>query len=191
MLESLKRYSPAVFGIGIICFTLPWVNLTCADQHVATFTGLQLVTGTTIQERGSFGQNLKEKRRQELQNKVMNGEMTQEQADRIAKEPPKVAPEPLAVAILLLAILGLALSFLKSPKSSFMPGLVGAVALILLLLLKSKIETDATSQGQGMMHVEYAIGFWLVLISFIVAIALNGYFYVRPEKQVRTLQPQS
>lgn len=159
MQQSLKKFSPAVFGIALICFILPWVNFSCQGQHVATFTGLQLVTGTTVQQQGMFGQ----------------------------RQNQKVDSEPLAVAVLLLTILGVALSFLKSRKSSLIPSVVGVVAFIVLLLLKSKIETDATNQGQGMIQVEYAIGFWLVLVLFIGAIALNGYLYVDSKKQVQTL----
>jgi uncharacterized membrane protein YdcZ (DUF606 family) len=122
MQESLKKFSSAVFGIALICFLLPWVNFSCQGQHVATLTGLQLVTGTRIQQRGMFCQRKNE----------------------------KVDSESLAVAVLLVTILGVALSFLKSPKSSLITSIVGVVALILLLLLKSKIETDATNQGESM-----------------------------------------
>jgi lipopolysaccharide export LptBFGC system permease protein LptF len=144
MQESLKKFSPAVFGIILICFLLPWVNLTCQGQNAATFSGLELVTGTTVQQ----------------QNQT-------------------VKSEPLAVAVLVLTILGLALSFLKDKKSSIIPGIIGVAAFILLLLLKSKI--DASNQS---IQVQYAIGFWLVLVLLIGAIALNGYLYFYSKKQV-------
>jgi lipopolysaccharide export LptBFGC system permease protein LptF len=144
--ESLKNFSPAVFAIILICFLFPWVNLTCQSQNVATFSGLQLVTGTTVQQ----------------QNQT-------------------VKSEPLAVAVLVLTILGLALSFLKDKKSSIIPGIIGVAAFILLLLLKSKIDTDASNQN---IQVQYAIGFWLVLVLLIGAIALNGYLYFYSKKQV-------
>jgi hypothetical protein len=163
MQESLKKFSPAVFGIALICFILPWVNFSCQGQHLATFTGLQLVTGTTIQQQDMFGQRKNQ----------------------------KVDSEPLAVAVLLVTILGVALSFLKTPKASLIPSIVGVVAFILLLLLKSKIETDAANQGQGIIQVEYAIGFWLVLILFIAAIALNGYLYFGSKQQAQATTPQT
>jgi membrane-bound ClpP family serine protease len=144
MQESLKKFSPAVFGIILICFFLPWVNVTCQGQNAATFSGIQLVTGTTVQQ----------------QNQTIKS-------------------EPLAVAVLVLTILGLALSFLKDNKSSIIPGIIGVAAFILLLLLKSKI--DASNQN---IQVQYAIGFWLVLILLIGAIALNGYLYFYSTKQV-------
>jgi hypothetical protein len=145
MQESLKKFSPAVFGIILICFMLPWVNLSCQGQNAATFSGLQLVTGTTVQQQNQ-----------------------------------EVKSEPLAVAVLVLTILGLALSFLKDKKSPIIPGIIGVAAFILLLLLKSKIDTDASNHS---IQVQYAIGFWLVLILFIGAIALNGYLYFYSKKQ--------
>jgi len=146
MQESLKKFSPAVFGVILICFMLPWVNLSCQGQNAATFSGLQLATGTTVQQQNQ-----------------------------------EVKSEPLAVAVLVLTILGLALSFLKDKRSSIIPGIIGAAAFILLLLLKSKIDTDASNHS---IQVQYAIGFWLVLVLFIGAIALNGYLYFYSKKQV-------
>jgi hypothetical protein len=146
MQESLKKFSPAVFGIILICFMLPWVNLSCQGQNAAAFSGLQLVTGTAVQQQNQ-----------------------------------EIKSEPLAAAVLVLTILGLALSFLKDKKSSIIPCIIGGAAFILLLLLKSKIDTDASNHS---IQVQYAIGFWLVLVLFIGAIALNGYLYFYSKKQV-------
>jgi predicted histidine transporter YuiF (NhaC family) len=147
MQESLKNFSPAIFGLVLICFMFPWVNMSCQGQkNEVTISGFQLATGTTIQEQNQ-----------------------------------KVKSEPLAVAVLVLTILGLALSFLKDKKSSIIPGIIGVAAFILLLLLKSKIDTDASNQS---MQVQYAIGFWMVLVLLIGAIALNGYLYFYSNKQI-------
>jgi uncharacterized membrane protein YozB (DUF420 family) len=137
------------------------VNLSCQGQHVATFTGLELVTGTTIQQQEAIGQS---------QNK-------------------KADPEPLAIAVLLLTVLGLALSFQKGGKASLIPAIMGALTFILLFLLKSKIEADAANQSQGAIHTEYAFGFWLVLIASASAIALNGYLYFAATKQSQARLP--
>lgn len=162
MYELFKKFSPAVFGIALICFILPWVNFSCQGQHVATLTGFQLVTGTTIQQQGIFGK----------------------------RENQKVDPEPLAIAVLVFTVLGIALSFIKSSKSALLPSIVGVVAFILLLLLKSKIETDAANKAQGMIQVEYAVGFWIVFVLYIGAIVLNGFLYFGSKKQVQAFPPQ-
>lgn len=162
--ELLKKFSPAVFGIALICFFLPWVNLSCQGQHIASLTGLQLVTGMTIhQAEGMFSKGKEE----------------------------KLDSEPLAVVVLISTILGFALSFLKSRKSSLITSIVGFVGFILLLLLKSKIDNAAISEGQGIIQIGYAIGFWLLLLLFIGAIALNSYLYFGSKKQVQTLPPQT
>jgi len=160
--ESLRKFSPAIFGIAILCFLLPWVNFSCAGQRVATLTGFELVTGTTIQQQGMYGH----------------------------RETQKVNSEPLAVAVLLFTILGAAVSFLKSRKASLISSIAGVVSLILFLLLKSKIESDTANQGQGMIQVDYAIGFRLVLILFLAAIGLNGYLYFNSEKEVKSMPSQ-
>ena len=163
MHNSLKKVSPAVFGIALICFLLPWVNFSCQGYKVASFTGLQLVTGTTIQQQDMFG---------ETKNY-------------------KIKSEPLAVAVLLVTIVGFVLSFLKSAKSSLITSIVGVLAFVLLLLFKSKIDTDAVNQSQGMIQAEYAIGFWLALILFIAAAALNGYIYFSSKPPAQTTTPQT
>jgi membrane protease YdiL (CAAX protease family) len=143
--ESLKKFSPVVFGIVLICFMLPWINLSCEGHNAASFSGIQLVTGTTV----------------ERQNQ-------------------KVDSEPLAVAFLVLIVLGFALSFLKDKKSSIIPGIISAAAFALLLMLKSKIETESSNQS---IQVQYAIGFWLVLVLVLGAIVLNGYLFFYSKRQ--------
>jgi hypothetical protein len=48
MENRARRFSPAIFGIALIMFFLPWINVSCGGERFATFTGIQLVTGTTI-----------------------------------------------------------------------------------------------------------------------------------------------
>lgn len=43
-----RKISPAIFGIALIMFFLPWINVSCGGERAATFSGIQLVTGTTI-----------------------------------------------------------------------------------------------------------------------------------------------
>lgn len=156
--QSITKFSPAIYGIVIICFLLPWVSFTCQDKPVATLTGLQLVTGTEIKQQGMWGQPKNQ----------------------------KIDPEPLAIVVLSLAVIGLALSFIKSKKSAIVPMIVSLAGLIFLFLLKSKIETDATKQTQGAIQVAFEVGFWLTLISFIIAIIINGYFFFDSKKEIQS-----
>lgn len=145
MKDKAKVISPAIYGIALICFFLPFIDVSCSGQKIGSFTGIQLVTGITIEQ------------------SVMWEEGRAQKVDR----------EPLAIAAFISAFMGLGLSFIKSRKSSIAPAVMGAAGVILLLLLKSKIDSEVLRQGEGMIQVEYGIGFWLTFLSFLSAAVLN------------------
>ena len=91
MKKSVKNISPAIFGIIVICFFLPFINVSCSDQKLMSFTAFQMVTGTTIQQPSMFGENTE---RQE------------------------VDPEPLAIAILIASKLS-GCSWVEYPTVTF------------------------------------------------------------------------
>lgn len=143
----VKKLSSTIFGIALICFFLPWVNVSCQNQKVASFTGIQLVTGTTVEEPQMFG----------------------------PKKERKINGEPLAILSFLSVIAGFALGFLKDKKGTTGPAIAGGIGIILLLLLKSKLDNDILRETGGMLQVDYEVGFYLTLISFLSAIGINIY----------------
>jgi len=162
MQDGPKKLSPAIFAVALFGFFLPFVSVTCQGTRVASLTGIQLVTGTTVD---------------------------QPSLSRTRSEPQKVSGEPLAVFALLCAIAGLGLSFLKSSKSSLAPALVGLAGVILLLALKVKIDNDALREGEGMLQVEYGAGFWLALLSFLVGAGWNGFLFSQRKKTPQPSMP--
>ncbi len=138
----LKKISSGVIALALVCFFMPWIDVSCAGAKVATLTGMQLATGTTVQQSGMFGSGA-EKRR--------------------------VDSEPLAAAALLVAIGGLVLSFLQ-PKIATI-GAIGCsgIGTASMLLLKFKIDGDVARQTEAAMRVDYLGAFWLVLLCFVVA----------------------
>lgn len=146
-----KKLSPAIFGIALICFFLPWVNVSCQGQRVMSFSGIQLVTGTTIEEPRMFG----------------------------GKQKRKIKGEPLAVLTFLSVIAGLALSFLKNRKGTIGAIASGCAGAILLLLLKSKLNSDIQKETAGMLQLNYDVGFYLTLILFIAVAGINAYSIIQ------------
>lgn len=142
-----KRLSPAIFGVVLICFFLPWVNVSCQGQKVVSFTGIQLITGTTVEEPQMFG----------------------------PKKERKVNGEPLAILTFLVVITGLGLGFLKNKKGTIISTVVGGIGTIILLLLKSKLDNDVLRETGGMLQLDYGIGFYFTLILFLSAIVVNVY----------------
>jgi hypothetical protein len=146
-----KKISPAVFGIIIICFFFPFMDISCSGQKVISFSGIQMVTGTTIEKPAMFGEKT---------------------------ENEKIDPEPLAIATLIFVIAGFLLSFIKKRKSAILPAILAVISIITLLMLRAKIDNDILRQGEGVIQVAYIFGFWSILFFLIIAVLLNSYVFI-------------
>lgn len=156
MKDMIKKFSPAIYGLVLICFFLPFTHISCQGEKVATFTGIQLVTGTTIEQTEMFSER---------------------------KKTEKIDPEPLAILVLCSAVAGLGFSFLKGKGSTLASAIVGGAGLIFLLLLKAKIDNEVLKEGKGVLRVEYGTGFWMILLLFLFAICLNGFLFSQLKKE--------
>lgn len=150
-----KKISPALFGIALICFLLPFVNLTCQGSKVSTLTGLQLVAGGKMEVPSMGG----------------------------GKQYQKFKGEPMALIAFLCGLAGVGLSFLTGKKNNGITAVAGVMGVIFLFLLKSSIEDGVLKNAGGMVQIDYAIGFYFVLMLYISAIAVNAYSFlsVKPE----------
>lgn len=145
----VKKLSPAAFVLALICFFLPFVTFSCQGQKVLTLSGIQLVTGTTLERPQMFGTAPNQ----------------------------KIDPEPLAVLALLALVAGGALCFLKGKKGAGMSAAFSGLSLIFLFALKSKLDGDAMRQGGGAIQVNYEAGFYLVIAFLLVAIGAGIYSF--------------
>jgi len=72
---------------------------------------------------------------------------------------------------------------LKGRESSIAPAITGVAGSILLLLLKAKLDNEILKEGQGMVQLEYSMGFWLTFLLFLFAAGWNGFLFHRGKKQ--------
>ena len=145
MKSNAKKLSPVVFLLALICFFLPFLAFSCQGQKVLSVSGIQLVTGSSVQQPQMFGPPIQQR---------MNG-------------------EPLAVLAFVCGILGLGLSCLKGRNGTIAGISSGGLGLLFLLAMKSKIEADILNKAGGVIQVNYEVGFFVVLILFLAATALN------------------
>ncbi len=103
-MDSIKKFSPALFGVIIFCFLLPFVNITCGGQTVMSLTGFQLITG---------------------------GELDQENMQNQQVGSQSIEAQPLAHLALLAAVLALAISFIR-PFVCIIISALGGIFLLLL-----------------------------------------------------------
>jgi len=142
-----RKLSPAAFVLALISFFLPCITFSCQGQKVASLSGVQLATGTTIEQPQMFG----------------------------PPKSQKVNAEPLAALALLSVLAGAGLSFLKGKKGTVSSAALAGVGIILLGALKSKVDGDVLRQGGGAIQVNYQVGFYLVIVFLLAAIGAGVY----------------
>lgn len=158
---NARKLSGAVLLLSLICFFLPFFTFSCQGHRVLTLSGVQLATGTTIQQPQMLG----------------------------PPKPQKINPEPLAILAVVSVIVGLGLSFLKGKKGAVGSGALAGLGAIFLLTLKSKIEGDVLKQAAGMIQVNSGMGFYLVLCLLLGAIGTNAYaFFARSGPRLPSFQ---
>jgi hypothetical protein len=115
-----------------------------------SFSGVQLATGTAVEQPQMFGPPQKQ----------------------------KVDPEPAAAIAALCAILGLGLRFV-GPRSALGPAVSGALGAVSLLFMKSRLDDQIFKQGHGMLQLNYESGFSLALVLLIAGTAWNAYLFAQ------------
>lgn len=151
-----SKISTAIFGLIIIFFFLPFINIRCSGQKIITLTGIQLVAGRNI----------------ESPSPRMYGE----------SQTRKIKGEPLAIFAFLSAIVGLGLSLLKDKKSLITSIISGIAGIIFLLSLKIKLDNDILKAGKGMLQLEYLGGYWLSFLLFLFVVGWNIYLLSQKEE---------
>ncbi len=147
--------SPGVFAFVLLCFFLPFLDVSCERTKVAEVKGIRLVTGSTVERPPASGKGAPEK--------INRG------------------AEPLASFAFLACLAGIGLNFLGGRSSRvFLAGL-GFLGLLLLVLLKIKLENDVVREAEGLFRLHFRSGYWLALIGFGVAGIVNLALFFRPE----------
>lgn len=146
MTINLARVSPLALLAGAACFLLTFLDMSCSGQHLTSLSGVQLATGTTIEEPTGFGDVQKRQLR----------------------------PEPLALLALGALVLGGGLCLVKRREGLLVASLLGAAALIVLVVLKSRIDAEVLRQGQGLLRVTWGLGYFSAAALAVVGASAAG-----------------
>ncbi len=159
-MDSLKKFSPAVFAVIITCFFLPFINISCGGQTVINLTGFQLITGADYVPANSFG------------NDFFDMEYDDEQMTNKSIE-----SQPLAVISFVCALAGFVFSFIKKKTSSLITMFISAAGAIFLLLLKADLDGDITAGSELIVELNYLFAFWFSFLLFMVGAVLQWFTY--------------
>lgn len=161
-MRQKSRVSPVIFAASILCFLFPFMTVSCGGHQVASFTGAQLATGTTVEQPQMFGPPQKQ----------------------------KVDPDPFAALAGLCAVVGMALSF-AGTGTAIVQAICGALASLSLLLMKSRMDDQILKQGRGMLQVNYETGFSFALVLLVSGVAWNAFLFSQRKRDPTTDLPRA
>jgi hypothetical protein len=153
--------------VALLLFLLPWVTVSCAEQTLATMSGVDLATGSVTMHNPMTGQS--------------------------ERPPGNEGPDYPVLAAAMLIGLALVASFLLKRGLATLVGMGGATAAAALIsytvFVRIPEKTHAAPPGAGaadagggmlnqqqlaeLIRVDVAIGFWLTLAALIAAVILN------------------
>lgn len=159
-----KMPSTIAFGVGILLFFFPFIDIRCNNMSLQKVTGAELATGFKIEGPGSS-------------NTLFNGlEKTAGPDSKLGlTKNDKKDPNVYALAALALGALGLLLSLSNLKAGGIggvLTGALSAAALIGLLVdVKRQIKADisASSDINMNMSVDFTPWFYISVIAFIAA----------------------
>lgn len=133
----------APFALGILCFILPFMDISCSGEKVMSFTGVQLVTGA---------------------------EMENPMSDETEKIPPNTAAIMALVALGLGVVFSLGATRNGAIFAAIAGAVAFAAMLIMKTNLDAELLKGADGMP---IFAEYKAGFWGVCIAALVGAVLS------------------
>ena len=164
-----KIPSSVAFGVGILLFFMPFLDIKCNSMTLQKVSGIQLATGFQIKSPGS-------------DNSLLAGfENMNDDDKKLSIKKEKKEPNMLALAALGLGVAGLVFSLLKAKSGGtggLITGLLAAVALIATMIdIKSQVKAEMPDLRNRSMG-NAGSGFDKLGDSIYIAVDFTPWFYI-------------
>lgn len=171
-----KAPSVISFGLGLLLFFIPFLDIKCNNMVLQKVSGVQLATGFKVKGPGS-------------DNSLVGSLESMGGSSNTSKvKTERRSPNMLALAALVSGIAGLALAWRESKKGSFIVAILGIVALAATMIdVKSKLKSELMGSQQSganvfgndvMVTIDFAPGFYFTILAFAAA-AFFSYRWIR------------
>jgi hypothetical protein len=185
----MRFLNPGSFVAALLCFFLPFTNLQCNKNKLATFSGVELVKGTSIKDKVTLG--------------MMGSMFTMgsEATAKIGNEQVREIPLIACAAILLLFFIAITVMTIKkvNPKKIKEWAIVGHVlALFMLIIEIVKMELSMIAANNEMTErasfmastMKFSWGMEVgLLLALIITISFTIYNAVTYKKTGVVIQP--
>ena len=168
-----KIPSSVAFGVGVLLFFMPFLDIKCNSMVLQKVSGVQLATGFKIKSPGSDN------------SLIGSFENMADNDTKVTKKTENKDPNILALAALALGIAGLVLSLRDAKTGGLIAGILATVALIATMIdVKSKLKaelpdlnktsgnttSDFDKLGDSMyIAVDFTPWFYIAVIAFATA----------------------
>ncbi len=163
----MKRLPAIGHILCVLCFLLPFVQVSCNNVKLASLSGIDLATGRYSVKPPSdvgFGR---------MSDQMPMGKAQAGQSGSIEWS--------ILIALLCVVVAGV-FAFLGSRTTALVSMAAGAVGTVALLYFRSR--SPDTSQSAGLITIEYQMGYYLALFLLILATAAVFFFeFVAGKKQ--------
>ncbi len=166
-----RHISGGSFLAALLLFFLPFLNIKCNDQKIASITGKDFVTGFKMKDKAGdsfFGGMFKNKNKNRGAD-ADNSDSTDKSKDEIEK------PNKLAITGLILGVAAFALIFFRfryaTPAAAVASGIAAVSLLCIYLDYQSKVKELDSSMGISI-SMSFTIWYFLCIILF----ATGAYF---------------
>lgn len=186
--RETRRFSPALFGIIVLCFLLPFLTVTCVDQEVLTLKGVDLVLGLTPEMNPEFEESFDSIGNDDLETGAGEGsDITVDESDADETD---FNPVLSAIAALAAALVGLVLSFLYRDRRRTLSAAIAA-GVVVLSLLYLRVEVKPESGGGGIVTLKYRFGYWIALLLGLLLLVVHGLDLRRKKPELPSVRPPS
>ena len=198
MFEHERAIRPILAGIVLVCFLMPFCEITCGGQRLASISGTDLVMGKQIKPPDMFGnspdkfgfqpppQNQPDQSPSPDQNygaqsappmdsirRHMNtaGTNMPDPTRGLGAMESTMESQPTAVAAFALAVLALIAALLSSRGAMKVSAVCSGLVAVALFVLKTTLSGDLPSEAMGIIDLKWTTGFWVALLgSAILAV---------------------
>ncbi len=147
---ALRKLSPVSYILALLCFLLPFVQISCGGQKLVSLTGVQLMTGTEIKPPNEiFG-------------------MKAESSDLKMTSKSKTDPNWFAAIAFVAGLAGVLFALVKMERGGLIGGIAGAVGAVSLLIMRVNISGELSKNPMGAAFtIDYEAGYYLALLLLI------------------------